>query len=669
VFLLFLLFAFIIGLNIRYGWVIGLLLAFVFVVISFKRKFSKKRKLILFSFLLIGFGISFINPSFNKSTYKGFVIDSKENYFIFSSDYERLYVYRKNNTYEIGDFLSISGSKEKLSFVRLESQFDYKGYLNRKGVNSELKIKEVKTLFKNPVRIKQVRENFLSNFNEDTRNTLNFFLFSSSGENELTSSLKTLHLTRLISISGLYFDIFISLVSKLLAIKMKKKYASLVSFIVIFPLLILSFPKFSSIRFIFMFSFKWINNYILKRKITYLNMLSISSFCFLGFDYHLVYQDSFLLSLFIPMILYLIKDITYQKKKFQKYIITQLIIYFFFLPFEIKYYYEVSFFMKPLEALLTPLFVPFFLLSVLGLFKIPIYSLANGYNSFLSSLMGTIKPFFWGIHVPNFSPILVFIYYSIFVLYLYYRSIRFIPIYRMIQWVSLVLLTIYMLPIKNTFSSEVTFINVGQGDACLIRNQNQTVLVDTGGNIYQDIAKTSLINFFKKKRIYKIDYVFITHNDFDHSGALTSLIKNFRVKKVINSIEMFPNNYIGIKFTNYNKYFNSGSEENDKSLVLGFTLAKKNYLLMGDAPKSIEQQIMKDNAYIPCDILKIGHHGSITSTSEEFLDYLKPKEAVISVGKNQYGHPDKRILSLLNKKKIKIRRTDLEGSVHYYRFI
>ena len=88
---------------------------------------------------------------------------------------------------------------------------------------------------------------------------------------------------------------------------------------------------------------------------------------------------------------------------------------------------------------------------------------------------------------------------------------------------------------------------------------------------------------------------------------------------------------------------------------------------MGDAPKKIENQIMKDNDYIPCDILKVGHHGSKYSSSDTFIKYLSPKVGIISCGKkNSYGHPHSEVISVLTKNHVYIRRTDLEGTITYW---
>ena len=181
-----------------------------------------------------------------------------------------------------------------------------------------------------------------------------------------------------------------------------------------------------------------------------------------------------------------------------------------------------------------------------------------------------------------------------------------------------------------------------------------------------DIANDVLVPYLKKKRIYKIDMVFITHYDYDHYGALEDLQKTYKVNQVYDYSSSFPVKMGDITFNNYNYYGEGRTEENDKSLVLGFNILHKDFLVMGDAPTYVEKEIIKNESSVPCDILRVGHHGSNTSTCEEWIKYTTPEEAVISVGKgNKFGHPNKEVINVLNKYKIKIRRTDIEGTIVY----
>ena len=240
----------------------------------------------------------------------------------------------------------------------------------------------------------------------------------------------------------------------------------------------------------------------------------------------------------------------------------------------------------------------------------------------------------------------------------------------MLTGILLSWIIIYHLPIENLITAEVCFINVGQGDSCLIRKGTTSILIDTGGLSYMDVANESLIPFLKKKRIYNIDLVITTHNDYDHCGALDSLKENFYVENVVQTSVNFPININGITLTNYNLHTTEFSDENDKSLVVGFHLMNKDFLIMGDAPIEVEKNIIKEFTHVDCDILKVGHHGSKTSTCDEFIKYLKPEVAIVSCGENnRYGHPHKEVIRVLNNNHVTIRRTDKEGTITYKKAI
>ena len=119
-----------------------------------------------------------------------------------------------------------------------------------------------------------------------------------------------------------------------------------------------------------------------------------------------------------------------------------------------------------------------------------------------------------------------------------------------------------------------------------------------------------------------------------------------------------------MRFENYNDYGIKG--ENESSLVISTVIGGRCYLCMGDAPEEVERRIIVDYPNLKADILKVGHHGSKTSTCPAFLDLVSPKEAIISCGgKNTYGHPHEEVVNRLKQRSIKIRRTDEEGSIVY----
>lgn len=615
--------------------------------------------------IVLGLGYSFIKPTYSKKSYSGIVYTVKENYFLFNSGGERLYVYSKGHSYDLGDYLTISGKKEELDFTVLESGFDFKSYLNKKGVFNSLNPKHIEVKWHNFIRINESREKALSHFNDEERSIVGAILFSDGGESATSETLTNLHLARFLSASGLYISLFALGLNYLLKLFLKDKHAEIITISLLAIYLVFTIPKFSVFRVVFLLLLKWINKHKLKKKFTYLEVVSFGGLICLLFDHFLALQDSFILGFSIPIISYLIRHI-YPSEKIKSYLWRSLTIYLFFLPFEIMYYHKVVVLSFSLQIISTPLFLLIGIVSLLCFFRIPIYAVDKGLIFLLKGYTGIIKPLSFGLLMPEFNVGLLIIYYVIYVVYLYYLTIGVRPIQRWLSIGMVAITALYAIPIENRLTSEVSFVNVGQGDCTLIRHHQKTILIDTGGLTYNDIANGTLIPYLRKKRIYKIDAVFITHYDYDHYGALENLQKEYKVANVYDYYSSFPISVNGLTFNNYNIYGTTSNEENDRSLVLSFNILNNDFLIMGDAPSWIENKIMNDHDKIPCDILKLGHHGSDTSSSERFIQYTSPEIAIVSCGKNnKFGHPSKSVVDTLNKYHIPIRRTDLEGTITY----
>ena len=237
---------------------------------------------------------------------------------------------------------------------------------------------------------------------------------------------------------------------------------------------------------------------------------------------------------------------------------------------------------------------------------------------------------------------------------------------------------------KDNKKLEIYFFDVGQADSILINEENSTVLIDAGNN--KD--GKNLVEYLKNDlKLEKINIVIGTHPHEDHIGGLDEVINNFDIDKVylpdvititktfedvLNSIEkkkykiIIPKINEEFKLNNMNfKILYTGTDEknlNDSSIVLKLKYDNTSYLFMGDASKKTEKKLLKKD--ITSDVIKIGHHGSEYSTSEDFLNKVNPKYAIIQVGKNNiYKHPNKETLEKLNKNNIKIYRTDINGTI------
>ena len=229
-------------------------------------------------------------------------------------------------------------------------------------------------------------------------------------------------------------------------------------------------------------------------------------------------------------------------------------------------------------------------------------------------------------------------------------------------------------------------IDVAQGDSTFIRypHNKLNILIDTGGNYQYETAKT-IITYLKSINVKKLDYLILTHGDYDHMGEAINLVNNFRVEKVIfncgefNELEQglikvldkkkIPY-YSCIKELNIddNKlYFLNNKDygnENDNSNVIYFNNNNYKFLFMGDAGVEGEQDLIEKYNLKDIDVLKVGHHGSKTSSSKKFINQINPKYSIISVGKNnRYGHPNDGVLD--NLEDSKIYRTDQDGSIMF----
>lgn len=237
--------------------------------------------------------------------------------------------------------------------------------------------------------------------------------------------------------------------------------------------------------------------------------------------------------------------------------------------------------------------------------------------------------------------------------------------------------------VNENFS--VSFIDVGQADSVLIRNGNYNMLIDAGNN--EDGEK--LVNYFKSLGIEEFTYVFATHPHEDHIGGMDDIINNFKIDNyymsnklsttktfmdVLNALDgrnlkyTVPNKGDTLKLGDANiKVIYPGDDKsniNDSSIVLKITYGKNSFLLTGDATSNVERKIYNED--IKSDVLKVAHHGSSYSSTDVFLDRVKPYYAVISVGKNNiYNHPSNKTLEKLNKRNIKVYRTDLDGTITF----
>ena len=635
----------------------------------------------------------FINFIILKSEYKdsdknlyGTVIDykkSKDKTTIWVKGKEKVLVnYYSDINVSYGDYIYVYGVFKKPKENGNFNLFNYKRYLLSNKINYIVTASKITIIKKNDNVFYTLKNNLLKRI-ESTSKSKGYilaFLYADKSliEKDVYTKYQKIGVSHLFAVSGMHVSLISIVLLKLLnKIKERKRYIIVSIFLSIY--LFLTNFTISMVRATFQFILFFINKSF-KLNIDNSNLVLFLFSILVIINPYNIYNIGFLFSFIISFTL--IRCSKLIKGKFIiKSLKISLISFFSSMPVLINNFFEVNF----LGIILNIIYIPFvsYILFPLSLVTVLFPSLDNILYMFISCFE-KITDFFSNIKFLSFSIckmniFLIIIYYIIFI-YILKRKKKLI--YKII---IVIISLIFLINNGRIVNNEVSILDVGQGDSSLIRLKNKNILIDTGGNINYDISKNILIPYFKSVGIKKIDYLVLTHGDYDHMGEAINLVENFKVEKVIfncgpyNDLEQELIKVLDKKKIKYyscikelnidnNKlYFLQTKEydnENDNSNVIYSELNVYKFMFMGDASVTTEKEIMNKYNLPDIDVLKVGHHGSKTSSSKGFINVINPKYSIISVGKNnRYGHPNKEVLE--NLENSKIYRTDLDGSIMF----
>lgn len=240
---------------------------------------------------------------------------------------------------------------------------------------------------------------------------------------------------------------------------------------------------------------------------------------------------------------------------------------------------------------------------------------------------------------------------------------------------------------SDRYDMSVHFIDVGKADSIYIKCKDKNILIDAGEKNTYDLVN----EYLRRQNVKVLDLVIATHPHTDHIGGMPKVIEEFQINKllmpelkeeVIPTSRTYEKFLLAIKNKNIaperpipGTSFNVGElifevlapnkqydDVNNNSIVVKMTFKNTSFLFTGDAEKESENDMMNNNFNFEADVLKVGHHGSKTSTSSAFLRKVNPKYAVICVGEDRYNLPKKTTIDKLTKRNIKVFRTDCNGT-------
>ena len=608
---------------------------------------------ILILVVIVIFTLLYTNIFTFKSRYKGnerelkvYVREIKTNYYIVKGKEELVLYYRGNKKLKYNDYILVKGYFSKPRDNTNFNTYNYRKYLEGRKIYYVFNAYNIKIIKKNRNIFYEFKNTINNRINKfKSKKYLKLFILGDKGyiNKEEKDIYRNLGIIHLFSISGTYISIVILFLNKILRFKSK----NIIICIILLLYILLTGFQISIIRSSICYILFLINK---KYKLEIENkdiVILLASFLLLINPYYL-YDIGFLLSFIISYSLIKFSYLLVDKNYITKSIIISSICFFTSLPIVLNSYYSINL----LGIIYNLIFVPFvsFILFPLS-FITYFFPVFDNVYSLLIKVFENMSIFFDNIKILNLSfskiPIIIFYFNNYYLL-----------------------------------NPRVYFFDVGQGDCSLIRIKNRNILIDTGGNYkYDDI--NNYYESMKSVGVKKIDYLIITHGDYDHIGEAINLVNNFKVEKVIFNCGEFNDlekelikvldkkkikYYSCIKELNIDSnklYFLQTKEydnENDNSNIIYTELDGYKFMFMGDAGIDKEKDILDKYNLSNIDVLKVGHHGSKTSSSKDFIDEINPKYSIISVGKNnRYGHPNKEVLSNLDGSKIF--RTDQDGSI------
>ena len=609
------------------------------------------------------------------------------------------YVYCKDDEFSLyddfvlGDRVLITGNLSSISNNTVPNTFNYKKYLISNEIYNVIEITDIKKVNANISLFYKIKNKLYERGKmlDKSYPYINSLIFGNNSylDEDVLASYRENGISHLFAISGLHISIFIMIISYVLdRMKIPLFFKSLILILILLFYMFLTNFSMSVLRGA-IFTILILINKLLKLDIPIFNLLLLTLCIILFMNPLNINNVGLLYSFLVTLFLVVFSHIINGKSKVYSLFMISFIAFLVSYPITINNFNQVNFLSVIYNVFFVPyvssILLPFTLVSFVFPFLDDVLFFFVKIIEISSQFLNSISIF--KVSMCKMNVLMTCVYFVIICkLFLYWNGKK----CRYLICLFIFFVIHFFFPfLKNDY---VMYFDVGQGDSSIVRVDGVVSLIDTGGILsYGEgeynykISKNKLIPYLKSNGIRKIDNLILTHGDFDHMGEAINLVNNFKVEKVIFNCGEFNDlekelikvldkkkikYYSCIKELNIDKnklHFLQTKEydnENDNSNVIYTELNGYKFMFMGDAGVEKEKDILNKYKISNVDVLKVGHHGSKTSSSKTFINEINPKYSVISVGKNnRYGHPNKEVLN--NLEQSKIYRTDQDGSIMF----
>lgn len=603
---------------------------------------------------------------YKNNKYK-FSLKGKENLIVYYKTDDNLMVKR-------GMKVVVSGEYNEPSSNTIFNNFNYKKYLNNHKTFYIMNANSIKVIDKR-INIFYKIKNYIYERCNDLKSGgyIKAFILGDKSSIDEYSLYQANGVSHLFALSGMHIGLLTGILLFLLK-KYSKKNFLIILFLIFY--LIITIESASLLRSIVFYIMLKINKKF-NLDISTKNILLLTISILIIYNPLIIMDMGFEYSAVVTYGLVVCTKY-FKKNYFVNLFITSLIAFLFSLPITVYYNYKINMlsiisnlFVVPLVSfIIYPLSLITFIIPYLDSILFILLRLLILINNLLSSVA-------FNVVIPKVSIIFYLIYYLF--LYLFYISNNY-------KYLLYAFFCVFSLKFKCLIDNSINvyYLDVSQGDSSLITYKNRNILIDTGG-IKDRTVSDGTIKLLNSLGYSKIDYLILTHGDYDHMGEAINLVNNFKVEKVIFNCGEY--NYLEeelikvldkkkikyyscikeLNIDNNKLYFLNNKDygnENDNSSVIYTEFDNHKFLFMGDAGVDVEKDLIEKYNLKDIDVLKVGHHGSRTSSGKEFIDEVNPKYSIISVGKNnRYGHPNDSVLD--NLENSKIYRTDEDWSIMF----